>query len=60
MTINARWIADYEKQINHRKSALLYGNIHDRFLWQSNYHTVQTFLDNWGQSLVERQASITG
>ncbi len=51
MTINARWIADYEKQINHRKSALLYGNIHDRFLWQSNYHTVQTFLDNWGQSL---------
>jgi AAA domain (Cdc48 subfamily) len=49
--ISSRWINDFQKQRYHRLHTILYGNIHDQFLWQNNYQDLDTFLTNYFQDL---------
>ncbi|HLJ56758.1 MAG TPA: hypothetical protein VKT77_17095, partial [Chthonomonadaceae bacterium] len=42
--ISSRWVLDFEKQLQRRKHILLYGNIHDQFLWRDEYHALPEFL----------------
>lgn len=62
--LSSRWILDFEKQIERRKHVLLYGNIHDQFLWRGEYLTVAEFLPayfgNLRFDLVVRYDSIDG
>jgi hypothetical protein len=39
--ISARWIQDFEKQLYRRRHLILYGNIHDQFLWRGAYLGIQ-------------------
>ncbi len=48
---SAGWIAEFEKQIHHRKHIILHGNIHDQFLWRGNYYRINEFLTNYFQYL---------
>jgi len=49
--ISARWIQNFDRCLLHRKSAIVYGNIHDRFLWRSGYQDIHGFLDAYGQDM---------
>ena len=49
--LSSRWILDFEKQTQRRKHILLYGNIHDQFLWRGNYLTAHEFFTAYFQSL---------
>jgi len=42
--LSSRWIVDFEKQVVRGKHVLLYGNIHDQFLWRGTYATPMDFL----------------
>jgi ATP-dependent Clp protease ATP-binding subunit ClpA len=59
-----RWLTEFEKQIHCRKHIILYGNIHDEFLWRDQSHTVQkiinTFLHELGFSLIVRYSPVNG
>jgi len=48
---SSRWILDFEKQVQRRKHVVLYGNIHDQFLWRGAYLTAHEFLRQYFQSL---------
>lgn len=48
---SARWIQDFEKQIHRRQHVILYGNIHDQFLWRGNYQGIEDFLQAYFQDL---------
>jgi hypothetical protein len=50
-TFSARWIPDFEKQLYRRRHIILYGNIHDQFLWL--VFPLQSFL----QELIQLAAS---
>lgn len=45
--LNSRWIIDFEKQVLRGKHVLLYGNVHDQFLWHGEYLTAQDFLQQY-------------
>ncbi|HEY3331134.1 MAG TPA: AAA family ATPase [Capsulimonadaceae bacterium] len=49
--ISSRFIADVEKQLHRRKHVLLYGNIHDQFLWRGTYVTVDDFISSYFRTL---------
>ena len=49
--ISARWIQDFEKQLYRRRHIILYGNIHDQFLWRGAYLGIQDFLQTYFQDL---------
>jgi energy-coupling factor transporter ATP-binding protein EcfA2 len=49
--ISARWIADFEKQLHRRTHIILYGNIHDPFVWRGNYLSIHQFLTTYCQDL---------
>jgi hypothetical protein len=42
--LSSRWILDFEKQVQRRKHIVLYGNVHDQFLWRGDYLTAEEFL----------------
>jgi hypothetical protein len=44
---SSRWIVEFGKQVLRGKHVLLYGNIHDQFLWEGNYVTVQEFVQQY-------------
>lgn len=50
-SISARWIQNFDRCLLHRKSAIVYGNIHDRFLWRSGYQDIHGFLEAYGQDM---------
>jgi len=62
--ISARWTQDFDKQLHRRQHIILYGNIHDLFLWQGGYPGMREFLNayfhNLGFDLVVRYDSIDG
>lgn len=45
--LSSRWILDFEKQIIRGKHVLLYGNVHDQFLWNDVYYTAGEFLKSY-------------
>lgn len=49
--ISARWIADFEKQLYRRQHIILYGNIHDLFLWRGTYQGINDFLQGYFRDL---------
>jgi energy-coupling factor transporter ATP-binding protein EcfA2 len=49
--ISARWIQNFDRCLLHRKSAIVYGNIHDRFLWRNGYQDMHRFLEVYGQDM---------
>ena len=59
-----RWLAELEKQIHSRKHIILYGNIHDEFLWrdkrQTVYQIINTFLNELGFDLNVRYNLMNG
>jgi energy-coupling factor transporter ATP-binding protein EcfA2 len=59
-----RWLTEFEKQIHCRKHIILYGNIHDEFLWrderQTVYKIINTFLHELGFSLIVRYSPVNG
>lgn len=44
MSLEIRWIQEFEKLIFRRQHIILYGNIYDLFLWRGNYLSIQEFL----------------
>lgn len=42
-----RWIQEFEKLIFRRQHIILYGNIHDYFLWNEHYQSIQDFLTSY-------------
>jgi ATP-dependent Clp protease ATP-binding subunit ClpA len=63
-TVYFRWLTEFEKQIHCRKHIILYGNIHDEFLWrderQTIYKIINTFLQELGFNLTVRYNPISG
>lgn len=49
--LSSRWITDFEKYLYRRKHLILYGNIHDQFLWRDQYHGIHDFLVQYFQTL---------
>ena len=49
--ISSRWILEFDKQIHRRQHIVLYGNIHDQFLWRGSYQGVHEFLNAYFQDL---------
>lgn len=62
--VHFRWLTEFEKQIHCRKHIILYGNIHDEFLWrderQTTYKIINTFLHEIGFNLIVRYNTISG
>jgi len=50
-TISARWIQNFDRTLLHRKSAIVYGNIYDRFLWRGGYQDIHGFLEAYGKDM---------
>lgn len=40
----SRWVTEFQRQITRRKHVVLYGNIHDQFLWRGSYLPVHDVL----------------
>ena len=59
-----RWLTELEKQIHCRKHIILYGNIHDEFLWrderQTVYKIINTSLKELGFDLIVRYSPVNG
>ena len=47
--LSARWIQNFNNQLNRRQHIILHGNIHDPFLWRGGYTTIADFLDTYFQ-----------
>lgn len=47
MTFPIRWIQEFEKLILRRQHIILYGNIHDHFLWRGTYQSIQELLNSY-------------
>lgn len=62
--ISARWIQEFEKHLYRRQHLILYGNIHDQFLWQGSYQGMAEFLNayflNLGFDLIVRYDLVDG
>lgn len=62
--LSSRWILEFEKQMQRRKHVLLYGNIHDQFLWRDEYLSLPEFLPSYfthlGFELVIRYDMVDG
>ncbi len=54
--ICSRWIHDFEKQVMRGKHVLLYGNVHDQFLWNGQYVTMGDYLSAY---FAQRRFDIT-
>ncbi|MEB3282345.1 MAG: AAA family ATPase [Lyngbya sp.] len=63
-SISARWIQEFEKHLYRRQHLILYGNIHDQFLWQGSYQGMAEFLNayflNLGFDLIVRYDLVDG
>ena len=63
-TVYFRWLTEFEKQIHCRKHVILYGNIHDEFLWrdqrQTVYNIINTTLSELGFELIVRYNPVSG
>lgn len=63
-TVYFRWLTELEKQIHCRKHIILYGNIHDEFLWrderQTVYKIINTFLKELSFDLIVRYSPVNG
>ena len=63
-TVYFRWLTEFEKQIHCRKHIILYGNIHDEFLWrderQTVYNILNTSLKEMGFDLIVRYSPVNG
>jgi ATP-dependent Clp protease ATP-binding subunit ClpA len=63
-TVYFRWLTEFEKQIHCRKHIILYGNIHDEFLWrdqrQTVYNIINTTLSELGFELIVRYSPVSG
>lgn len=63
-TVYFRWLTEFEKQIHCRKHVILYGNIHDEFLWrdqrQTVYNIINTTLSELGFELILRYNPVSG
>jgi Cdc48 subfamily AAA family protein len=61
---SSRWVANFNKQLQHRKHIVLYGNIHDLFLFRGEHLTVNDFLiatfQDMGYQIVVRYDQIDG
>ncbi|NET48921.1 MAG: ATP-dependent Clp protease ATP-binding subunit, partial [Merismopedia sp. SIO2A8] len=64
LPVSARWIQEFEKHLYRRQHIILYGNIHDQFLWQGNYQGMVEFLNgyflNLGFDLISRYDPVDG
>jgi len=49
--MSARWIQEFNKHLYRRQHIILYGNIHDQFLWRGGYHSTTPFLTAYFQDL---------
>jgi len=49
--ITSRWIAEFNKQLQRRQHSILYGNIHDQFLWRGVYQNIDEFLTSYFQDM---------
>lgn len=49
--VSARWIQDFHKHLYRRQHIILYGNIHDQFLWRGTYQSTALFLSQYFQEL---------
>jgi DNA polymerase III delta prime subunit len=62
--VHFRWLTEFEKQIHCRKHIILYGNIHDEFLWrdkrQTAYKIINTFLQELNFDTIVRYNLISG
>lgn len=47
MSLEIRWIQEFKKLIFRRQHIILYGNVHDHFLWRGNYLSIQEFLKSY-------------
>ena len=63
-TVYFRWLTEFEKQIHCRKHIILYGNIHDEFLWrderQNVYKIINTFLKELDFDLIVQYSPVNG
>jgi hypothetical protein len=61
---SSRWITEFAKQVLRGKHVLLYGNVHDQFLFEGSYLTVHDFVQQFftgrGFSVVARYDPIDG
>ncbi|MDY7023857.1 MAG: ATP-dependent Clp protease ATP-binding subunit, partial [Cyanobacteriota bacterium] len=62
--ISARWIQEFEKHLYRRQHLILYGNIHDQFLWQGSYQGMGEFINayflNLGFDVIVRYDLVDG
>ena len=49
--VSARWISEFNKHLYRRQHIILYGNIHDQFLWRGSYQSTSPFLNHYFQDL---------
>ena len=49
--ISARWIQEFNKHLYRRQHIILYGNIHDQFLWRGAYQSTTPFLTSYFRDL---------
>jgi hypothetical protein len=47
MSLEVRWIQEFKKLIFRRQHIILYGNIHDHFLWENTYLSIPEFLKSY-------------
>ncbi len=47
MKKDSRWVRSFETQVLRRKHVLLYGNIHDQFLYHGDYQSLNDILFNY-------------
>jgi energy-coupling factor transporter ATP-binding protein EcfA2 len=50
-SFSSRWIGEFEKQALRRKHIVLYGNIHDLFMWRGVYQSVNEILLSYFRDL---------
>lgn len=46
-SISSRWIVDFEKHLYRRQHIIIYGNVHDQFLYRGAYLGLETFLHGY-------------
>jgi len=49
--ISSRWLSELNKQLQRRQHSILYGNIHDQFLWRGVYQNIYELLTSYFQDL---------
>lgn len=63
-TLTSRWITELTNQVARGRHILLYGNVHDQFLWRGTYYgvseCVRTWLSERGFDLVVQYDPVDG